>query len=35
MSIEEQEWLEVIDEYAQSVSANIPGDGAQDRKSVV
>lgn len=29
MSIEEIEWLEVVDEYAQNVSANIPGDGAQ------
>ena len=29
MSIEEIEWLEVVDEYAQSIAANIPGDGAQ------
>ena len=29
MSIEEIEWLEVVDEYARSIAANIPGDGAQ------
>jgi hypothetical protein len=29
MRIEDTEWLEVIDEYAKSVTSNIPGEGSE------